>query len=184
MRGWVLDRCKFEAEFEFVFYPARYDMLFFSISPAQNTSIIDAIPLHKVSRCSPYGTDLSMLKASWLPATDNRANAHLQRDCAILEEPEHLNWWEKKYRWSSEFNHVVGIMVRQRNLVMTTDKKVKGFPCINFTGCMGFHGPVWSFRGFELCQSAEIFWPAHQCPPLVRSTRTTSSMCSRKPVLI
>jgi hypothetical protein len=66
IREWVLDRCKFEAGFEFVFYPARYDKLFFSISPAQGSSIIDAIPLEK-------------------------------RDCAILEEPEHLNWWERKW---------------------------------------------------------------------------------------
>jgi hypothetical protein len=71
----VLDRCKFPADFEFVFYPARYDRLFFSISPAQGSSIIDAIPLEK-------------------------------RDVAILEEPEHLNWWEREclsdYRMSDQ----------------------------------------------------------------------------------
>jgi hypothetical protein len=61
----VQKRCNFAAAFDFVFYPARYDKLFFSISPAQGSSIIDAIPLEK-------------------------------RDCAILEEPEHLNWWERE----------------------------------------------------------------------------------------
>lgn len=79
IREWVQKRCNFAAAFDFVFYPARYDKLFFSISPAQGSSIIDAIPLEK-------------------------------RDCAILEEPEHLNWWERRNRWTDHFNHVVGIM--------------------------------------------------------------------------
>jgi hypothetical protein len=34
----------------------------------------------------------------------------LQRDVAVLEEPEHLNWFNAKRRWSSEFRHVVGVM--------------------------------------------------------------------------
>jgi digalactosyldiacylglycerol synthase len=33
-----------------------------------------------------------------------------QRDVAILEEPEHLNWFNHKQRWSDAFAHVVGIM--------------------------------------------------------------------------
>eukprot|EP00879_Flechtneria_rotunda_P025238 GHRR01026809.1.p1 GENE.GHRR01026809.1~~GHRR01026809.1.p1 ORF type:complete len:472 (+),score=154.55 GHRR01026809.1:87-1502(+) len=32
------------------------------------------------------------------------------RDVAILEEPEHLNWFQHKSRWSKAFAHVVGIM--------------------------------------------------------------------------
>lgn len=52
VRKWVLERCKFEAGFEFVFYPARYDKLFFSISPAQGSSIVDSIPLEKVNDVS------------------------------------------------------------------------------------------------------------------------------------
>ena len=33
-----------------------------------------------------------------------------KRDVALLEEPEHLNWFNHSQRWSSEFEHVVGIM--------------------------------------------------------------------------
>ena len=33
-----------------------------------------------------------------------------KRDVAILEEPEHLNWFNHSQRWSCEFEHVVGIM--------------------------------------------------------------------------
>eukprot|EP00775_Hariotina_reticulata_P003919 gene3919-4173_t len=32
------------------------------------------------------------------------------RDVAILEEPEHLNWFNHSKRWCQEFKHVVGIM--------------------------------------------------------------------------
>ena len=34
----------------------------------------------------------------------------LQRDVAILEEPEHLNWFQHSSRWSDKYDHVVGIM--------------------------------------------------------------------------
>ena len=53
-----------------------------------------------------YATD----KMSIIPVGDVSAHIKNSNDVAVLEEPEHLNWFHTGPRWSDTFEHVVGII--------------------------------------------------------------------------
>ena len=54
-----------------------------------------------------YATD----KYSIIPVGDvSKYITSTKRDVAILEEPEHLNWYHSGSRWSDTFEHVVGVV--------------------------------------------------------------------------
>ncbi|KAI3688035.1 hypothetical protein L1987_81741 [Smallanthus sonchifolius] len=50
-------------------------------------------------------------RRSIIPAGDtSKLISSKDADIAILEEPEHLNWYHHGNRWTNKFNHVVGIV--------------------------------------------------------------------------
>ena len=54
-----------------------------------------------------YATD----KYSIIPVGDVSSYiTSARRDVAVLEEPEHLNWYHTGSRWSDKFRHVVGVV--------------------------------------------------------------------------
>ncbi|CAN4118773.1 unnamed protein product [Withania somnifera] len=62
-------------------------------------------------RISFYPGKFSKARRSILPAGDaSQFIPSRDADIAILEEPEHLNWYHHGKRWTDKFNHVVGIV--------------------------------------------------------------------------
>jgi digalactosyldiacylglycerol synthase len=50
-------------------------------------------------------------RRSIIPAGDtSQFISSREADIAVLEEPEHLNWYHHGNRWTDKFNHVVGIV--------------------------------------------------------------------------
>ncbi|KAF8395466.1 hypothetical protein HHK36_019412 [Tetracentron sinense] len=62
-------------------------------------------------RISFYPGKFSKSRRSIIPAGDtSQFISSKEADIAILEEPEHLNWYHHGMRWTDKFNHVVGIV--------------------------------------------------------------------------
>ncbi|CAL0310008.1 unnamed protein product [Lupinus luteus] len=62
-------------------------------------------------KISFYPGKFSKSRRSILPAGDtSQFIPSRDADIAILEEPEHLNWYHHGKRWTDKFNHVVGIV--------------------------------------------------------------------------
>ncbi|XVE96291.1 hypothetical protein REPUB_Repub02eG0208500 [Reevesia pubescens] len=62
-------------------------------------------------KISFYPGKFSKERRSIIPAGDtSQFISSKDSDIAILEEPEHLNWYHHGKRWTDKFNHVVGIV--------------------------------------------------------------------------
>ncbi|KAG4396513.1 hypothetical protein GLYMA_19G200000v4 [Glycine max] len=62
-------------------------------------------------KISFYPGKFSKARRSIIPAGDtSQFIPSRDADIAILEEPEHLNWYHHGKRWTDKFNHVVGIV--------------------------------------------------------------------------
>ncbi|URD82855.1 Digalactosyldiacylglycerol synthase [Musa troglodytarum] len=62
-------------------------------------------------KISFYPGKFSKERRSIIPAGDtSQFIPSKEADIAILEEPEHLNWYHHGKRWTDKFNHVVGIV--------------------------------------------------------------------------
>lgn len=62
-------------------------------------------------KISFYPGKFSKERRSIIPAGDtSQFISSKEADIAILEEPEHLNWYHHGKRWTSRFNHVVGVV--------------------------------------------------------------------------
>ncbi|KMT12605.1 hypothetical protein BVRB_5g098440 [Beta vulgaris subsp. vulgaris] len=62
-------------------------------------------------KISFYPGKFSKERRSILPTGDtSQFISSKEADIAILEEPEHLNWYHHGKRWTDKFNHVVGVV--------------------------------------------------------------------------
>ncbi|KAI4369125.1 hypothetical protein MLD38_017610 [Melastoma candidum] len=62
-------------------------------------------------KISFYPGKFSKARRSIIPAGDtSQFIPSKDADIAVLEEPEHLNWYHHGKRWTDKFNHVVGIV--------------------------------------------------------------------------
>ncbi|KAK2995626.1 hypothetical protein RJ640_015463 [Escallonia rubra] len=107
IRNWLEERVGFRADFKISFYPGKVsslvDYLLHNCSTGISGLCITQIffPLFQFAK----------ERRSIIPAGDtSQFISSKDADIAILEEPEHLNWYYHGKRWTDKFNHVVGIV--------------------------------------------------------------------------
>ncbi|XP_020535652.1 digalactosyldiacylglycerol synthase 1, chloroplastic isoform X2 [Jatropha curcas] len=75
------------------------------------TWLEDRIGFKADFKISFYPGKFSKSRRSIIPAGDtSQFIPSKDADIAILEEPEHLNWYHHGKRWTDKFNHVVGVV--------------------------------------------------------------------------
>ncbi|WCJ34188.1 Digalactosyldiacylglycerol synthase 1 chloroplastic [Euphorbia peplus] len=85
-------------------------------SPEEQESYIrnwleDRIGFKADFKISFYPGKFSKERRSIMPTGDtSQFISSKEADIAILEEPEHLNWYHHGKRWTDKFNHVVGVV--------------------------------------------------------------------------
>jgi digalactosyldiacylglycerol synthase len=103
MRNWLEERVGFKTDFKISFYPGKVRFLFFSIMCQQHE--------HNLFNLDLFELQFQKERRSILPAGDtSQFIPSKEADIAILEEPEHLNWYHHGKRWTDKFNHVVGVV--------------------------------------------------------------------------
>jgi digalactosyldiacylglycerol synthase len=108
IRNWLEERVGFKADFKISFYPGKvtskynrlFTVLFYHIMYRLTSDIFVLVVFQ-----------FSKERRSIIPAGDtSQFIPSKDADIAILEEPEHLNWYHHGRRWTDKFNHVVGIV--------------------------------------------------------------------------
>ncbi|XP_065855374.1 digalactosyldiacylglycerol synthase 1, chloroplastic [Euphorbia lathyris] len=85
-------------------------------SPEEQESYIrnwleDRVGFKSEFKISFYPGKFSKERRSIIPTGDtSQFISSKEADIAILEEPEHLNWYHHGKRWTDKFNHVVGVV--------------------------------------------------------------------------
>ena len=103
MRNWLEERVGFKTDFKISFYPGKVTFPF-SAQYFNTMCIAHVVVIF-------FQQQFQKERRSIIPAGDtSQFIPSKEADIAILEEPEHLNWYHHGKRWTDKFNHVVGVV--------------------------------------------------------------------------